>query len=127
MINKKTGGYQESISIPDKLYFKIGEISEITGIEPYVLRYWESEFNILKPSRAKSKQRLYKKKDLELVLEIKKLLYEEEFTIAGAKKQLREYSSREYNRPQTAPPKDGDNNLLKDIKNELKAIREILK
>jgi len=79
---------KEPSSIPEKLYYKIGEVSEITGIEPYVLRYWESEFRIVSPSRTHSKQRLYRKKDLELILDIKKLLYEEKFTIAGAKKKL---------------------------------------
>ena len=79
---------KEPSSIPEKLYYKIGEVSGITGIEPYVLRYWESEFKIVSPSRTSSKQRLYRKKDVELILEIKKLLYEEKFTIAGAKKKL---------------------------------------
>ena len=75
--------------IPDKLYFKIGEVSKITGVKPYVLRYWESEFKLLTPSKSKSKQRLYRRKDIENVLHIKKLLYKERFTIAGAKKMLK--------------------------------------
>ncbi len=66
-------------SIPEKLYYKIGEVSQITGVEPYILRYWESEFKIVTPIRTNSKQRLYRKKDLDLILEIKKLLYEEKF------------------------------------------------
>ena len=74
--------------IPEKLYFKIGEVSQITGVEPYVLRYWESEFRIINPDRSRSKQRLYTRKDLDLILEIKRLLYEERFTIEGAKKRL---------------------------------------
>jgi DNA-binding transcriptional MerR regulator len=78
------------LSIPEKLYYKIGEVSEITGVEPYVLRYWESEFKIINPARTNSKQRLYRKRDLELILEVKKLLYKEKFTIAGAKKRLQE-------------------------------------
>jgi len=76
--------------IPDKLYFKIGEVGEITGVKPYVLRYWESEFNIIDPLKARSKHRLYRKKDIENILLIKKLLYEEKLTIAGAKKKLAE-------------------------------------
>jgi len=75
-------------SIPDKRYFKIGEVSQIAGVEPHVLRYWESEFNEIKPYRPPSGQRLYRKSDLELVMEIKRLLYEEGFTIAGARKAL---------------------------------------
>lgn len=79
-----------AIAIPEKQYFKIGEVSEILDVEPYVLRYWESEFKILKPTRTRARQRLYHKKDLELLLEIKHLLYDEKFTIAGAKKRLQE-------------------------------------
>jgi DNA-binding transcriptional MerR regulator len=74
--------------LPDKLYFKIGEVSEIIGVEPYVLRYWETEFPALKPSKSRSQQRMYRKRDVELLIEIKRLLYEEMYTIAGAKKQL---------------------------------------
>jgi DNA-binding transcriptional MerR regulator len=74
--------------LPDKLYFKIGEVSEIIGVEPYVLRYWETEFPALKPSKSRSQQRMYRKRDVELLIEIKRLLYDEMFTIAGAKKQL---------------------------------------
>jgi DNA-binding transcriptional MerR regulator len=76
--------------IPDKLYYRIGEVSRIVGVEPHVLRYWESEFPILKPSRVVSKQRLYKRKDVEMLLRIKQLLHEEKYTIAGAKKHLRQ-------------------------------------
>jgi len=78
--------------IPNKLYFKIGEVSELTGIKPYVLRYWETEFNIVKPSKTRSNQRLYKRKEVEMIFEIKRLLYDEKFTIAGAKKILMERS-----------------------------------
>lgn len=76
--------------LPEKIYFKIGEVSEIVGVEPYVLRYWETEFDLLKPSKAPSKHRLYKKRDVELLLEIKRLLYTEGFTIEGARKKLKE-------------------------------------
>jgi DNA-binding transcriptional MerR regulator len=77
-----------AVVIPEKQYFKIGEISDILELEPYVLRYWESEFNIIKPSRTRSKQRLYHRKDLEILVEIKQLLYDERLTIAGAKRRL---------------------------------------
>lgn len=76
-------------TIPDKLYFKIGEVSSITGVEPYILRYWESEFKLVKPYRTKSNQRLYRRKDVESVIKIKKMLYEEKLTIAGAKKKIK--------------------------------------
>jgi len=74
--------------IPDKLFFKIGEVAELTGTKPHVLRYWESEFKMLRPAKGESGQRIYRRKDVELIFAIKKLLYEENFTIAGAKKQL---------------------------------------
>ncbi len=74
--------------IPDKLFFKIGEVVEITKVEPHVLRYWESEFGLLKPDKSEAGQRVYRKKDVETVFEIKKLLYEERFSIEGAKKRL---------------------------------------
>ncbi|OGW39288.1 MAG: MerR family transcriptional regulator [Nitrospirae bacterium GWD2_57_9] len=73
---------------PSKLFYRIGEVSRITGLEPYVLRYWETEFPQIKPDKGNSKQRLYKKKDLDTILEIKNLLYKEGFTISGARKKL---------------------------------------
>ncbi len=74
--------------IPNKLFFKIGEVCEITDTQPYVLRYWESEFPALAPAKNSSGQRIYRRKDIETVLRIKQLLYDEGFTIAGAKKRL---------------------------------------
>src|SRR5215831_18471780 len=71
--------------IPDKLYFKIGEVSELLGVEPYVLRYWETEFPILSPKKSGTGHRLYRRKDVELLLRIKHLLYERKFTIEGAR------------------------------------------
>jgi len=79
---------QEGV-IPDKQFFKIGEVSRITGVKAHVLRYWESEFPTLRPQKTKSNQRIYRKRDVELLLHIKKLLYAEGFTIAGARKKLR--------------------------------------
>lgn len=74
--------------IPDKQYFRIGEVADIAEVEPYVLRFWETEFVSMKPEKSKSNQRLYARKDVELVLTIRDLLYEEGFTIAGAKRKL---------------------------------------
>ncbi|MEE9275689.1 MAG: MerR family transcriptional regulator [bacterium] len=79
--------------IPDKLFFKIGEVAELTGTKPHVLRYWESEFKMLRPAKGDSGQRIYRRKDVELIFSIKHLLYEENFTIAGAKKQLQRQRS----------------------------------
>jgi DNA-binding transcriptional MerR regulator len=74
--------------IPEKLFFRIGEVCEIAGVEAYVLRFWETEFPFLAPQKSKSGHRVYKKKDVEMVLKIKNLLYDRGFTIAGARKQL---------------------------------------
>ena len=79
------------VKIPDdKQYFRIGEASRIIGVKPYVLRYWETEFSRITPIRADSGQRIYKRKDLETILEIKKLLYDEKMTIEGVKRRLRQ-------------------------------------
>lgn len=74
--------------IPDKLYFKIGEVAKILGLEPYVLRYWETEFPEIAPSKSKSRQRLYKRQDVELISQIQTLLYKQNFTIKGARKKI---------------------------------------
>ena len=74
--------------IPDKLYFKIGEVSELLGVEPYVLRFWESEFQVLQPKKSGTGHRLYRRKDVELLLRIKHLLYEKRYTIEGARQSL---------------------------------------
>src|SRR5580698_9401541 len=74
--------------IPDKLYFRIGEVADLLGVEPYVLRYWESEFPKLAPKKSGTGHRLYRRKDVELLLKIKHLLYEKRFTIEGARQTL---------------------------------------
>src|SRR2546423_11563896 len=78
------------IIVPDKLYFRIGEVSRLCRLPAYVLRFWETEFPQLKPIKSSTGQRMYRRKDVDAVLRIKKLLYEEGFTIAGARGQLRE-------------------------------------
>lgn len=80
--------------VPDRLYFRIGEVSAITGVAPYVLRYWESEFPALQPRKSGGGQRLYRKRDVAMVLEIKKLLYQERYTVAGARRRLTEREER---------------------------------
>lgn len=77
-----------TIELPEKTYFKIGEVAKLLEVEPYVLRYWETEFDILDPEKTKSGQRVYQREDIELLLRIRRLLYEEMFTIAGARRQL---------------------------------------
>ena len=85
------------IIVPDKLYFRIGEVSELCRLPAYVLRFWETEFPQLKPVKSSTGQRIYRREDVEAVLRIKKLLYEEGFTIAGARQQLRAESKTEKN------------------------------
>jgi DNA-binding transcriptional MerR regulator len=77
-----------AVPIPEKLFFKIGEVCDITGVQAHVLRYWESEFPMLAPQKNRAGQRTYRKRDVEMVLRIKELLYEDQYTIAGAKKRL---------------------------------------
>ena len=78
--------------LPDKLYFKIGEVAKLVGVKPYVLRYWETEFSVLRPGKTRARHRLYRRKDVEMLLEIRRLLYTERYTIEGAKRRLREMS-----------------------------------
>jgi DNA-binding transcriptional MerR regulator len=77
-----------AIAIPEKLFFKIGEVCELAGVQAHVLRYWESEFPMLAPQKNRAGQRVYRKRDVEIALRIKELLYEDQYTIAGAKKRL---------------------------------------
>ena len=79
---------QEPVVIPEKLYFKIGEVCDLVGVEAHVLRYWETEFSMLSPQKNKSGQRSYRRRDVEMALRIKQLLYKDMFTIAGARKKL---------------------------------------
>jgi DNA-binding transcriptional MerR regulator len=107
------------MEIPDdKRYFRIGEVSRIIGVEPYVLRYWENEFPQIRPRRADSNQRTYQRKDLEIILEIKRLLYEEKLTIEGARRKLKQKSSEAQNL---------NKEVLKELKSELEDILKILK
>ncbi len=108
-----------TVTIPDKVYFRIGEVGRILGVEPYVIRYWESEFKSVRPARTRSDQRLYKRADIEELLKIKNLLYKEKFTIAGAKKRL-------YSRSNDQSTEEVEEQLLADIKKELQSIRRIL-
>lgn len=106
-------------NIPDKLYFKIGEVSDIAGVPAYVLRFWESEFKRIRPKRTESGQRLYRKTDIELILKIKHLLYDKKFTIQGAKGHLRVKTN---DTKQTDPRFD-----IAELKAELLQIRELLR
>jgi len=113
-----------------KLYYRIGEVSRITGVKPYVLRYWESEFRWMAPGKSRSQQRLYRQRDMDVILLIKKLLYEERFTIAGARKRLRELGVARAGESATpeAPsvPEPGVRERVARIRVELESIRALL-
>lgn len=113
-------------TLPEKIYFKIGEVSQIVGVEPYVLRYWETEFDLLKPSKAPSKHRLYKKRDVELLLDIKRLLYTEGFTIEGARKKLREVKKEEKDQLKLPLAEQKYKSALIKVKKDLEALRKLV-
>ena len=113
-------------SIPDKLYFKIGEVKKITGVETHVLRYWESEFKIIRPQRASSKQRLYRKVDVENILTIKKLLYEDGYTVPGARKLLTAKKSEKKLKGKSNISGSRARSMLTEIKSDLKKLQELL-
>ena len=121
--------YENPIS-SERLYYRIGEVSRITGLKPHVLRYWESEFKVIKPHKGGSLQRLYRRKDLDLILKIKKLLYPDGFTIAGAKKKIRDLERMENKQLKlklVEKRSNGkDHELLVTIREELKGIRKML-
>ena len=118
-----------SPEIPDKLYFKIGEVSELLGVEPYVLRYWESEFPVLSPKKSGTGHRLYRRKDVELLLRIKHLLYEKRFTIEGARQSL--HSEARAPKPRAIPKRVQQElfseDPLPEIRRELSDILGLLK
>ena len=105
-------------NIPDKLYFKIGEVSKIAGLPAYVLRFWESEFTSIRPKRTPTGHRLYRRSDVESILEIKELLHKKRFTLEGARKHL----------AAKRKPKPGSSSveLLKTVRDELEGIRNLL-
>lgn len=106
--------------VPEKLFYKIGEVSRIAGVEPYVLRYWETEFSFLKPRKTASGQRVYSRKDLEMVLQIKKLLYDERYTIEGVRKKFGEAT------PARATISSSHNETKEILEKVKKRLREIL-
>ena len=113
------------VVIPDKLYFRIGEVSRLCGLPSYVLRFWETEFTQLKPSKSGTGQRMYRKIDVENVLRIKQLLYDQGFTIAGARQQLRAETKRKQSPLPFAVPTPGRGEL-KQVRQGLREILGIL-
>ena len=118
--------------IPDKVYFRIGEVSDLVGVDTHVLRYWETEFKQIRPRRAKSKQRLYRKKDVENLLLIKSLLYDDGYTISGARSLLKKHGQEKdiagevVTKDIPIPTQSPSKSQLTDIKKELRKIQQIL-
>jgi DNA-binding transcriptional MerR regulator len=108
---------------PDKLFYRIGDVSEITGIKPHILRYWEAEFRVLHPRKNEAGQRVYERRDVEIILEIKKLLYEQRYTISGAKKFL----ARQHRTvPRKSPPSQAPGDLSEALKMCRRELRSLL-
>jgi len=141
------GAIVDAADIPDKLYFRIGDVARLAGIKPYVLRFWETEFPALGPRKSGTGHRLYRRKDVEMVLEIKRLLYEQRFTIEGARKHLdarprteaasRKPSKRRSAKAAAAAPAKGQvdlfgassekSEMLDTVRKELREIVRLLK
>ncbi|MFQ5597396.1 MAG: MerR family transcriptional regulator [Nitrospiria bacterium] len=103
----------------EKLFYKISEVSRQTGLEPYVIRFWETEFPTLHPRKSKGNQRTYTKKEIDLILEIKRLLYQEKLTIPGARKRLKQTTSK--------GRRDGIYHTISSVKKELEALIHLLR
>ena len=143
LVNRQRGSADSEapVEIPDKLFFSIGEVCKLVKVEPYVLRFWESEFPRLKPGKGPNGRRMYRKRDIETVLTIKHLLYDQGFTIAGARKALASGASstgqrrgdRESPQGSERPPSEtasaasaGTSERVRTLKSELRAILTIL-
>lgn len=126
--------------IPDKLYYKIGEVAKFTGVKTHVLRYWETEFKTIRPNKSRSNQRLYRRQDVELILRLKDLLYNQGFTIAGARKKLREKPAKNVVAPVAEKPSKAnasdqmalplavsyDPKILKEIRQDILRLKKSL-
>lgn len=112
------------VQIPDKLYFKIGEVAALLELKPHVLRYWETEFSQLKPVKSRTNQRLYRREDVDTALSIKDLLYRQGFTIAGARQRLSDDNGTQAELPLSVG--DSPESLLKEIETDLQQLRQRL-
>ncbi len=120
------GSTRSEASATEKRYYRIGEVSRITDVKPYVLRYWESEFRWMAPQKSRSKQRLYRRRDINMILLIKKLLYEQRFTIAGARKKLRELGVGNALETGKLSLETEHSTRYRSIRDELQSIRSLL-
>lgn len=116
----------EELVIPDKLYFRIGEVAKLLALPAYVLRFWETEFPQLKPTKSNTGQRMYRRREVELAIRVKKLLYEEGFTIAGARERLRLESKPAKAQSGLPFPKAAPTDGLREVKRGLREILGIL-
>ncbi|OGQ55063.1 MAG: hypothetical protein A3J24_10010 [Deltaproteobacteria bacterium RIFCSPLOWO2_02_FULL_53_8] len=112
--------------IPEKLYFKIGEVARISRVKPHVLRYWETEFKIISPKKSLTKQRVYTRRDIEIIIEIKRLLYKEKYTLEGAKKKIAEFKTPPVNQLNFAFNDERLQKTISSIKDDLCSIKELL-
>ena len=125
------GDGQRAPEIPEKSFFRIGEVSRLTATKPFVLRYWETEFPMLQPAKSPKGHRLYRREDIETVLRIKRLLYDEGFTIAGARRHLREQGGNGSEAPVAARPVDASpstisRKVLLDLRDALRTFLTLL-
>jgi len=110
--------------IPEKKYFKIGEVADLVGVKPHVLRYWESEFTCLKPVKSRSKQRLFRREDIDTALKIKELLYDRGFTISGAQKLLKKDPPKADSQPRLIQDAADMRQLLKVMRSDILTLRD---
>ena len=110
-------------TLPDKRYFRIGEAARLVGVKPYVLRYWETEFAVLRPGKTRARHRLYRREDVETLREIRRLLHTERYTIEGARRRLREAGRRREERAGATPAPSID---LTEVRDELLALHRLL-
>ena len=138
-VSTKDRETQIAVQASDKLYYRIGEVSELTSVKAHVLRYWETEFRWMAPPKSRSKQRLYRKRDIEFVLLLKRLLWEERYTIAGARQRIQELGVEDALAMLSSPPeknpsmdKSADGDLIgfraaiDEMRDELVAVRGVL-
>ena len=125
---KKRAGRSQDVVIPDKLYFRIGEVSRLCRLPAYVLRFWETEFPQLRPTKSSTGQRMYRRRDIENLLKIKQLLYEEGFTIPGARQHLRSEgkNGRDAGTLFGATPSPARNQKLREVRSGLREILTLL-
>jgi DNA-binding transcriptional MerR regulator len=116
-----------AVTIPDKLFFRIGEVAGLTAVPPHVLRYWESEFKLLRPRKTHAGQRVYRKPDIELVLRIKHLLYEERLTLEGAKKRLLNEARQRAQQLEFPVADQRTQDVVRELRRRLEGMRRLLR